>query len=155
MRMLVFVAMLLPACAVAAGAAEKNARPPCDISASAKGAFSSAEPSDTITATVKGSPCWSGRFRIVIHDSGGRVLYEYDQLFKQHSAIHWEDDEGLLDAARRLVNETVKDAFSRTSKISRGFFRRPSSTRKTTSSCSFRNFNTTHSGNEVFRFLFI
>jgi hypothetical protein len=115
MRKSVLIATLAFAFTAGAETPNEQSHPPCDFSASAKGAFSSSAASDTISATVRGSPCWSGRFQIVVRGSDGRVLYEYDEPFKQHTAVHWEDDAALLEAARELVDETVGKAFSRTS----------------------------------------
>ena len=87
----------------------------CNFVTSAKGPFSSTAPTDKLTATVQGAPCYTGRFRIVVQNAAGAVLYEYDEPFKRHTAVPCDHDEGILEAARRLVDEVAAEAFANTS----------------------------------------
>ncbi|MEO8461449.1 MAG: hypothetical protein ABI451_13035 [Dokdonella sp.] len=87
-------------------AADSAVLPACNIERSALVAFSGTTPTDKLSVSVKGAPCYKAIATFSITSKGGKVLYRYSQPFKELTAIAW-DAADLDKVAESFVSETI------------------------------------------------
>ena len=106
------------ALAIAANAAhaEGPADRSCEHSASRLIPFEAPTASDLLIVAIGPGPCHLASFSFTVTSHEGTVLYRYVSTFKQHTTMQW-DDPGLIDEARRLVEDTASQALVARSEI--------------------------------------